>query len=489
MTSERSKFEVSQQIVREASEIWAVGDNAASHSGQESRTWALSTRGSSNSAGCVSISMPRLPVEGLTAWMGRRLYWWPAGLPHRRRLAIVSSRLKKRKDLQSWWFDALRTAVLRCHPDNDSLWVVDGTASAASVTRASELFGIHRHRICISDAVVDSADELAEWLNRIAASDGDSSSTGKFESMVFASPRFVPQNRSDEQLSKAPEAQNDTALVAIAEKIVSLYCRSNGTVERLLTRRLRDDWRQDSLVVTVTMANSPPIPQSIIERGAVEWILDGPPITAGVAEPTSADEESSNAVHGPLAAPDEWLCHWTRPAFGPWPGQSTDDYLDELILGCDSADRSALACLLRIVVQRQILATVSARHEPPTVSLTAVPLADFRRRRVFRSHRQRYDFESWGVAIRRTVVKRLGGQPVEYVTPGKAPLSSANRFTQVRFDAQQRIDWSEEREWRVARDIDLTLLDHHDVCLFVNERAEAAVVRDQCPWTVVVVPQ
>ena len=122
-------------------------------------------------------------------------------------------------------------------------------------------------------------------------------------------------------------------------------------------------------------------------------------------EQTCETLRSSLPGSTPLSHPADWLLHWTRSTVGPWPDQDEQEFSDELILGCRSADRSVFATLLRIVTEGRLWASAEAiRGGFRVVSFTEVPLHEFRRRRTYRRHRRRYDFEPWGIAVRRDIL-------------------------------------------------------------------------------------
>ena len=201
----------------------------------------------------------------------------------------------------------------------------------------------------------------------------------------------------------------------------------------------------------------------------------------------SGDLDEMPIVHqsdnvGPLNCPDEWLCHWTRARSGPWPDESAEDHLDALILGCDSADHSAFAAIVRIAETGRLLRTALSKN---CVSLTEVPLSEFRGRRTYRRHLRRYDFEPWGVAIRKSALARLGAKPVRYLGN---PTVDADWNTHPKRDRSGSIDWSLEREWRFPGDIVLTELNPADLVFFVDSQIEANMLGKLLEWPVVVVP-
>lgn len=468
--------------------------------------WHLASSKDNAHTGCVSLGLPRQSVTCFAKWLGRRIIWWPSAPIVLKRMAIVSSRIGKRRDLHRWWFDALRTAVIRTDSENECVCVVEGTMPAETVVRACELFGVPVLKLCAPDKTVNTADELVDWLRNISSKNHAQKSVGNYEHAVYLSPELVAE--SPQQMRMPPgdvgienESFNsdritlpfaDIALVGTGERIVAINCRPKGNVERLLTRRLSERPDDGAIVLVSCTDEGPPVPETLKSLGAVPWFLQN------IAEPNSAFEAENDLTevasggltidNGPLDCPDEWLYHWTRPVAGPWHDQSKDEYLDELILGCDTADRSAIAALMRLISQQVIKSSISEQNKPASVSFTAVPLSEFRRRRVFRGHRQRYDFEPWGIAIRKTALQRLGAEAVIYIEGERDKSNIETKFTQPRFDTKKRIDWSEECEWRIEGDLNLNVFSIDDITLFVDRENEANILRKDARWPVVVVP-
>jgi hypothetical protein len=187
---------------------------------------------------------------------------------------------------------------------------------------------------------------------------------------------------------------------------------------------------------------------------------------------------------------DEYLTHCTRAARGPWPDESLDNHLDQLILGGRESDHSALATLTRIVRRQRLVASADTiRGAQPVVCFTAVPLAELPRQRIFRPHRGRWDFEPYGISVRRDWLQRHGARPVRY---GDTSLwdrlpNGERPFFQCRYaGTDHTIDWSAEREWRHVGDLDLSRLPGDAAWLVVPTREAARVLSRFSRWPIVV---
>ena len=461
----------------------------------------------------LSDDQPVLPSEGVTvtpafpnvsqlatqSWLGRRLIVWPNGVCPLKPVSVLSSHLGKRLDQHLWWFDLLRTIAVRTD-DNECLYSVSSTSSAEAVNRCAELFQIPRLIVQSNDEKADEQ-SLAAWLieqvngqmKRLRARDEKTGCTWK----AVISPELelsnsVPATEPEVAFAKIPAA--DRALIIAARRVYVLGCRRGGNVLKCLEFFDHDSPEH---LTHLLAAWSDKIPRSFQHypesARIIPWIVSG--LTKHRQDGDNADQKSLGIskvkqpdVNTPLSHPSEWLCHWTRPRFGKWPEQLESEFLDELILGAESSNRSALAALLRIVESQCLFATGSATK--PSVSFTEVPLSEFRKRRVFRGHRNRHDFEPWGIAVRRQAIEKLGGRPVIYGDRKTLEALSAKDvpFFQSASTASGDVDWTEESEWRVTENVDLSELDNSDVVVFVDTPAQQLLVQQQCDWAVVCLP-
>lgn len=485
--------------------------------------------GNGSAGPVVSLGLPWLSAECSLRWLGSRLFFWPQGISRRRRVSIVSSRLKQRLDEESWWFDLLRTATLRSDPTHDVLCAVAGTAAHRFVCRAAELFGrsLLEFHVDATEQTVDEA-EIAVWLSETARCMAWNSTAAISETdliaeppviegyasgthwSVFVSPAMSLSNNSEQSdataveilhLSQQPIA--DRILFAAGDRLQVLRTRHAGAIQALLTQHVQDSERRESLVMLASDAAGQ-LPAIALESQCcvIPWLLKstGDDVADDTSLPDKGNDDhpagrsstalDSRAVSTPLSRPEDWLLHWTRSTVGPWPDQDEQEFNDELILGCRSSDRSALATLLRIVIEGRLWASSDAiRGGFRVVSFTEVPLHEFRRRRTYRKHRRRYDFEPWGIAIRRDILTSAGARAVEYGDEGiwQAMAEAARPFFQ---NAGSGDGWTkDEREWRIADHVNLNKLPASAVVVFVDSEESRAIVEKQTAWQVVVVPQ
>ena len=450
----------------------------------------------------VTATFPGVSVDAMQHWLGRRLIVWPRGVCPLKPVAVLSSHLGKRPDQHPWWFDLLRTIAIRVD-ETECLCSVSSTAADEAVNRCSELFQIPRLVVEIEDSEVDEC-SLQDWLvttvNKQLADDDEPS--GDWHALI--SPK-LSQLESNHQVDQSSDVSSlpvaDRVLLVAGQRLYVAGCRRNGKVFQCLQQFDRMPPRGDSTHVLAAQSDGIPRPFQNYQTSPriVPWIVSG--LTDSGQDEVLADKAgalNANTVrnattnweidNSPSQSPDQWLSHWTRPRHGKWPEQHQNEFLDELILGAASANRSALAALLRIIDTQRLLA--SGEDDRMTVSFTEVPLAEFRQRRVFRGHRSRYDFEPWGIAVRRSVIEQLGGRPVIYGDEHTRQSLNAEDavFFQPATTASGNIDWTQEREWRVCGHIDLSEMASEDIMIFVDTVAQQKAVQARTGWAVMCLP-
>jgi hypothetical protein len=127
----------------------------------------------------------------------------------------------------------------------------------------------------------------------------------------------------------------------------------------------------------------------------------------------------------------------------------------------------------------------------PVVCFTAVPLDQLRQHRVFRTHVARWDFERFGLAIRREVLLRLGARPVAY-GPASTYRSVAEADRPFFQCASTRrgahpVDWQSELEWRILGDVDLRKVPPRDALVLVPDRMGAEMMAPLSRWPILIV--
>ncbi|MEO9593555.1 hypothetical protein [Rhodopirellula bahusiensis] len=358
------------------------------------------------------------------------------GLPAQPVLAPVSSRLGHSPVRHREMARQLAASMLDARERQMHLITVEKSAADSWVTQAAQTFDV----------------PLVRWTARQLSSPATSSS---------CKPRLT--------------TDRDEWVVAVADRIDVLHSRRGGKIEQAVLRRLE----VDPFGVRVGM-DDPKAAERLLEAGALGRFL---PRSCHAtldsqterSQPSATDKSRESNV----LEQDEWLVHCTRRCDGPWPGQSWPQYYDEMLLGSDeAASRETLDSLRRIVRMRRLIAgATTSKSEYRVVCLSAVPLPELLRRRTFRSHVSRWDYEPFGIAIRRSAATAIGVRPVVYGPASvRDDLPADERYL---YQAEGRDQgWTAEKEWRSLGDVDLESLDANDVCVFAPSEVHARTITE-----------
>ena len=384
------------------------------------------------------------------------------------RTAIVMSRLPRLVPPDAPLLLGLRAGLRRVRDRGQLLLIGAGTAGCEFVRRGAELLNVNHKRVSPVSGVPDSE-----------------------------------QRSSFHQTDEIPE--RDRILAAVDELLV-LGLRSNGHWHRLLRDRLRTGAGGVTLVDLPNLEGMT-VRDELASLGAAVWKptpAETGPLSSVHASMTTLSEDIVELV--PFPAADGWvsLSHTTRSCPGPWPEQSLEDYLDRLLLSRRNADHSPVGTLERILQQQRLIASErTARGGIRVVSLTASPLSHLPELRRFRPHRGRWDFEPFGLCLRRSWLEERGTRPVVYGDEARwgsldrndrpffqlahsQPSVSAEVTAEEQMSA--RIDWTIEREWRHIGDLDLSQLPREYGLVFVPNYAAARRISAVSPWPVTLWP-
>ncbi len=433
-----------------------------------------------------------MPGSGdrIARWWGGRWVFWPRGIPPGRRIGLVSSRFGAPDRLGRHWYSRLRRICTDVRNAGHVLLTVPGTSLADLLARCSERFQLP----LISAQLPPPGLTFDHWL--CACVEGAS---GLAQGGSWCWPAWVSPPRDVETPSDLTPPR-DALLVAASQRILVLRLRRGGHVLGLLQRRLTEEPPSASSRVTVLAGDdftSHQLARELAAQGAVVW--DGGP--TGAAAPARRHPASPPApqAHSPILAladlprepdPGAFLIHCTRGTHAPWPDQTRDDYLDDLILDREAAIHTPLATLHKILLERRLRATSWAiRGGTPVVCFTAAELTALGQLRAFRPHRHRWDFEPFGIGIARRWLVPRGTRPVVYGDEACwQGLSDDQRpFFQCRRGGQRgQFDWSREQEWRHPGDVDLTNVPVADAFVFVPSPRDADDLAAMSPWPIVV---
>jgi hypothetical protein len=471
------------QAAWESFEIASLPSNARRRS-QRMESWLEEQIKTGAQLTSLSSESPRA-----THWLGERLLWWPHGRLLGSRIGIASSRLGRRLDTQSDWFTVFRAAYSKINRDQDVLLTAAATTPDRYVRRAAELFGVR----VVSMSCPRESEPIHAWFKRIRQLNAKPSETVR---QAYLSPELVPRpDSSAKQVALGDLPLRDRAVVSMAERLLVFNLRAGGHLKKLVRARLNDPvWPPASVFIALGEdLVDRETAGAFLDRGAVGWVVLNTLRHESASPNTSPTIAGAPIVGLPSSENWRWLTHCTRSQSNGWPDQSQVEYLDELLLNSNTADRSALAAVQRIIATQRLVATSRLiRGDTDVVCFTAVSLRDLPKLRTFRSHLARWDFEPYGICICQDWLADRSCVPVHYGDESVwESLANEDRpLFQARTSRSHRsgrvIDWSIEREWRHVGDVDLRELPSEAGLIFVPTQEEAEQLAAISRWPITV---
>lgn len=415
---------------------------------------------------CFSFSaLPYPTFVGGANDIGAGFGWCPLGLPVGNSVHLTSSRLSRQPEEFPTWFDALRTFACTVDASGAFLLTSEGTTTDRWSVRIGELFAIPVVTVKRFPKRVTQS-----WIEQQQAMSSECIRTIWIE--------------------LSADVVTDDLLVSIASEVRVLRVRSGGNVYRAVTRRLETSVGRTWMLVDPSLTR-PSESEKMIQAGATGWWL----YPAANQDGALLDQAAVTPVNRSalLALEDvdssTYAIHWTRRRDGAWPDQSDPAYLDDLIFRRDASDHHALSSLRRILMTQRLIASNDlTRSETPVVCFADVRLSDVKERRTFRSHLARWDFEPYGVAIRKETLKRLGARAVIYGDDDAwNGLAETDRpYFQLATSRDGKHDWRSEHEIRLRGDLLLRKLGPDEAVVFVSSTEEAELIAPLSRWPVVV---
>ncbi|MEM9644988.1 MAG: hypothetical protein AAF989_08330 [Planctomycetota bacterium] len=268
----------------------------------------------------------------------------------------------------------------------------------------------------------------------------------------------------------------DQVLIDGCDDVEALYVRRRGRIHSALAKRLARESK--GMIRVAVSSDSQCASAGLIKDGAVGWYIG-----IRLAAPAEAAWPTASEPFRDWTEGDNWLVHCTRSCVGPWPGQSRQQNLDDWLIG-SQIHRDALATLRRILrMQRLVGSAVATAKKYPVVCFSDLSMPELLKRRTYRSHLRRWDYEPYGVAIRRRVAVERGVLPVIY--GDRRVFRETKGSDRFRYQANgSTYDWTQEREHRCLGDLNLASIPPDDVRVFVPDRGAAESIRPCCPFPV-----
>ena len=456
----------------------------------------------------LTFTLPNRDRQIFEKWLGPRICWWPRGIVNSQCVGLVSSRLRRNSVENAPVIQALRLSITAVDSGTERLVASAETSLCGYIELCAGLFEVWLLRV---SALTDHASSTP-WIDELFRAQ-------KPEAELLVSPlsasrshnKAADTNGSSNLLNDIPT--RDRVVALLSQRLFVLTLRRNGNWAKLLQAGFEDGlWAPGSvrtLVGNGLCADN--MATELQGLGAVRWHLaadtDNDPVPRSSIRaainhqpPTQLSEKSSsnwpNAEEELLeeltqpTSESEWLIHWTRGTHQEWTGEARTDYLKSIVLSDADHARTALGTLERIIHERRIRASSgNTRAAADVVCLSDVPLAKLVTQRVFRQHRGRWDFEHYGIGIKKRRVRSLGGRPVIYgneSTWQSLPEGERPWFQpELSRSTTEPIDWTIEKEWRIAVDLSLDSFPDDDLFIFCATDEEASQLRSVCNWRII----
>ncbi len=426
---------------------------------------------------------------------------------HQKLHAVVSSKTGRHNDASFAWNRRLEMALSQCFRDRASVLLSYQLPFGQHIEHVALRFGLPIVRVRLFTGVGGFEKGIGQLLQAILDLGGSTSDSKEFDLAILMTdegPRLAPSN----QVTSSTSLDLDSLMVKLPDVVHAIEIREGGRIDRLISERLADpsfpagsvrisiDYPTDNLGQASTSL------ERWLERGAVGELVrvdDKQSFGKSSCRSTSGDLQKSlqPIIHqavwmrSQVDLQSDWLTHCTRGRSGPWPDESLQEYYDQLLLGERTRGFHARESLLRILKMQRILATdYLKRGGQKSVSFSAVPILDLLERRTFQAHLGRWDWEPYGICIRKSVAECQGAREVVYVDKAvddsSAKLAGSSLGTpslppaeSMELEYVSNI-WKEEREWRHPGDLRLCQLQWEDALVFVPSVCDAEYL---APWS------
>jgi hypothetical protein len=301
----------------------------------------------------------------------------------------------------------------------------------------------------------------------------------------------------DPPLAGRTAYRRDREVCAAADTVVVVEARARGNVETAARERLAAGGK-----VLVCPPGAGPATagnRRLLDAGAPElrpeMLDDDAPALRGIlAAPPPPPRPRRPPFRVPPERDDEpwpWVVHYTRARPGELPGEPRWEYLRTLAESADPLFHGARRVLERILREGRIRASGRlVRGGTPAVSFTDAPPAEVARLCRWVRHLGRWNFEPYGIGLRRAAAVALGVRPVVYGPPAlfdTLPREERHLFQTT--GTRRGADWTAEREWRARGDVDLDDWPREDTVVVVPDESAARAIRALADLPTVVLGQ
>ncbi|MCA9191155.1 MAG: hypothetical protein KDB03_05325 [Planctomycetales bacterium] len=444
-------------------------------------------------------------------WLGER---WYAGheqhFPKNSRYAgLVSSQLGRHGRKLPSWPQMIDRCLQAMHREQFRLLIVPKTTLSEVVYRFCHISNFPHTLVQLP-----KRESCVDWLTNILARWLDADYRSE-RHKLWLSPEF---NSDISTRTVSPHPLQDRVVHCLSNVLFVLHARTGGHTAELLHTRL-SDIRFPTGSVRVVIEKVTETPSDLqsgsthshglpgvsywLQVGAVGWYISQqqnqknslpahchfrPHATQQVVCPfPRLWHKTADSTDPDTTAAWGWLTHCTRGFSGRQPDETISEFAVRCWLNGYLESTDPLTTLLQIIHDRKIRATSRlTRTEVPCVSLSAVPVPELLRRRRFQAHLGRWDWEPFGLLMRREFLKTMGARPVIYGTEKrfKELPKTEQPFFQPVGRRKESSNWETELEWRTIGDVDLSIIPSSQIALFVPSFQIASQLSRYAPWPI-----
>ncbi len=180
-----------------------------------------------------------------------------------------------------------------------------------------------------------------------------------------------------------------------------------------------------------------------------------------------------------------YLVHWTRTFYGPWPGESRADYYQAVVQSRGEYCRTAFKTLIRVLQEDKIRGSDKIyRGHFRAISFTELELEEAIKLMRWDNRRTGYLLEPFGIAIDKQTAKELGAHPVIYDLPTTYKYLNSEQKLFFQSKGQKEI-WEQEKEWRIIGDIDLSKIPTEKCLVITHKKQQIPLIEKYSRFKVV----
>jgi len=178
----------------------------------------------------------------------------------------------------------------------------------------------------------------------------------------------------------------------------------------------------------------------------------------------------------------DFITHWTRTHHGPWPDETKAGFYNKLINSGSLYPNNAFNSLQNIIIKKAVRGSSNRiRNKIRCVGFSGLDSHKMLAQMRWLPKRVNWNFEPYGVAIRRSAADRIGIKPVIYGNDVDYKDLQSKDKPYFQHIGAKDVDWSIEKEWRKIGDVDLSRIDSNDIAYIVWCEKEANLLRKITP--------